>query len=281
MRDNTPLQAGVIVILALLLVSWLAPWIASSEREDAIIPFGPMQLDAERILEPPSSTHWLGTDQVGRDLLSRLLHGGRRSLATGLVATLVAILLATCFGAMAGVIGGGVDVVFSRVSDIVYAFPVLVGAIALLGLSTAGLWMSLPPSVRVGAVIGLFSWPFLYRFLRGEFRRWFHSEMADAARAIGCSRWRLALWHLLPAAALPALVPASFLAAGSILVEAGLGFLGIGILPPEPSWGNLILDGMKNVDLAWWLVLFPGLFVFTTVLAFHLLGEGLRRRLTP
>lgn len=273
-----PLRIGGGILLVLFALSVLAPWVASSSSAIAIVPFGPLELDQEQILTPPSTTHWLGTDQVGRDLLSRLLHGGRQSLVTGLTATLIAVLLAALLGAAAGARGGLFDTAFCRMTDIVYAFPVLVGAIAILG-QTSGEGPGLPPSVRVGLVIGIFSWPVLFRFVRSEVRRWARSEFAASARAAGAPSLRLAFLHLLPAAAIPALVPASFIAAGSILAEAGLGFLGLGMQPPEPSWGNLILDGMKTMDTAWWMTLFPGLFVFATVLAFQLLGEGLRRYL--
>ncbi|UCF69099.1 MAG: ABC transporter permease [Acidobacteriota bacterium] len=169
------------------------------------------------------------------------------------------------------------DVGLARLADIVNAFPAIVGAVALLGLAGGPLG-GLPPSARVGLVIALFSWPSLFRFMRAEVTRWSRSEIALAARAAGAGRWRLGLRHLMPLALTPVLVPAAFLAGGAVLVEAGLGFLGLGIRPPEPSWGNLLREGMTYVGSAWWLALFPGLAVFLTVLAFHLLADGLRQR---
>jgi peptide/nickel transport system permease protein len=259
---------GTGLLVLLLGATVLAAW-----------PTDPLAVAPPRALEPPSWEHPLGTDPVGRDVLARVLHGGRRSLLAGLVATALACGLGGALGALAGSGGRTADAVLARLNDLVYAFPALVGALVLLSVLPG------PPrgpgqAVRVGLVVGAFSWPVLFRYVRGEVRRVRHSDLALSARASGGSPWRVALRHMAPMALVPALVPASFLAAGTILVEAGLGFLGIGIRPPEPSWGNLLRDGMLHVERAWWLSLAPGALLFLTVLAFHLIGEGLLARMT-
>ena len=262
------LWAGAGLLLALVLATALAAW-----------PTDPLAVAPARALEPPSFDHWLGTDPVGRDVLARVLHGGQRSLLAGLVATALACVLGAAFGAFAGSGGRAVDAALARLNDLIYAFPALVGALVLLSV-LPGEPRGPGQAVRVGLVVGAFSWPALFRYVRAEVRRVRHSDLALSARAAGASPWRVALRHLAPMALVPALVPASFLAAGTILVEAGLGFLGIGIRPPEPSWGNLLRDGMLHVERAWWLSLAPGALLFLTVLAFHLIGEGLLARLT-
>ncbi|RMG49101.1 MAG: ABC transporter permease [Acidobacteria bacterium] len=297
-RGTLAAGAGILALLGLLaaaapVLASGRPWLARVDGRLAVrpparvvgraevlvpapVPYDPDRIDLARALEPPGPDHPLGTDAQGRDVASRLLHGGRRSLAAGAVATALALAIGAALGTGAGILGPAADTILARAADAVHAFPALVGAIALLGFGGPGGW----PAGRVGVVIGLFAWPTLFRYVRAEVRRWSGSDLAAAARASGAGPWRIGLRHLLPHALTPALVPASFLAGGAVLVEAGLGFLGLGIRPPEPSWGNLLRDGMLDGARAWWLALFPGLAVFLTVLGFHLLAEGLRRRLS-
>lgn len=233
----------------------------------------PARIDVERIFAPPSVADPLGTDALGRSVLARLVHGARPSLLAALIATACAVTIGFGLGAVAGLAGPAGDMLLTRATDVVDAFPPLLGALAILGVSPAG--SRLPPGVRIGAIVGLFAWPALFRFVRAEVRRLARSEVAAAARCAGAHPLPLALRHLLPLAAGPALVPAAFLAGGSVMVEAGLGFFGLGVPAPAPSWGNLLHEAYAYPS-AWWLALFPGACVFLTVLAFHLLGEGLR-----
>lgn len=267
-RGRGRILVGAALLAGLVAVTWLAA-----------IPTDPLGVAPERALEAPSAEHWMGTDPVGRDVLARVLHGGRRSLLAGLFATAIACVLGSGLGALAGTAGGVPDVLLSRFGDVIYAFPALVGALVLLTALPAGPGVLAQP-LRVGLVVGVFSWPVLFRYVRAEVRRWSQSPLAWNARACGTPPWRVAWRHLGPMALAPALVPLTFLAAGTVLVEAGLSFLGIGIRPPEPSWGNLLRDGLVHVERAWWLSLWPGAFLFLTVLAFHLLGDGLLTRVT-
>lgn len=238
-------------------------------------PHDPLRIDPDRVLEPPGAGHWLGTDSLGRDLLARVLHGGRRSLGAAFVASVTALTAGVFLGAAAGFSKPLADLALCRGADVVNAFPPLIGAMALLGLAWPADWI--PMTARVGCVIGLFSWPAVFRLVRAEAARRSRSELVLAARAAGASPLRTLLWHLGPQLAAPLAVPALFLAAGTILAEAGLGFLGLGLPPPAPSWGNLLFDGMSQVRSAWWLTAFPGLFLFLTVFALYLIGEGFRR----
>jgi len=293
------LVAGGLLLAAMsasaLLAPWLAtdrPWLARERGRLSVlppagaadeplvrapVPFDPLAVDITRSLEPPSRRHPLGTDALGRDLLSRMLHGARRSLAAGLLATALALAVALFLGAAAGMAPAGLDEALARVADVVNAFPALVGAVALLG-GAGGLVAGLAEPVQVAVVVGLFTWPALFRYVRAEVRRVASGEVALSALAAGAGPARVAARHLLPLALTPVLVPAAFVAGGTVLAEAGLGFLGLGIRPPEPSWGNLLRDGMAELRSAWWLTAFPGLAVFATVLAFQLLADGLRRR---
>lgn len=257
----------------------LAYWVSSREPGyqpilQAPVPFNPLTIDTDHVLEPPSARHWLGTDSLGRDLLSRVLHGGRRSLGAALAASVLALFTGVALGSLAGLSRRTADLALCRGADIVNAFPPLVGAMALLGLSLPLDWI--PVTARVGGVIGLFSWPALFRFVRAETERQARGDLVAAARAAGAGQLRTMTLHLVPQLVGPLAVPVLFLAAGTILAEAGLGFLGLGLVPPWPSWGNLLFDGMSQVRSAWWLTAFPGLFLFLTVFSLYLVGEGLR-----
>ncbi len=280
MRDRRPLIAGLALLAFFALVAVFAPALARHPGEGgALIPFGPLQVQQAHILEAPSARHWLGTDQVGRDVLSRALHGGRSSLGAGALATLIAVAIGAGSGALAGASRWRpLDTALARGADLALAFPALIGAMVLLSAAEERL-ETVPDALAVGVVVGLFSWPALFRFVRAEVRQLADSDLAAAARVVGATPSRTALRHLLPHAFVPALVPASFLAGSTVLAEAGLGLLGLGVDPPYASWGNLLRDGMNNVEYAWWLIAVPGALVFGTVLACYLVGEGLRRHL--
>jgi peptide/nickel transport system permease protein len=264
-----PLAAGLLLLATLAGLALAAAVVSPLGWLD------PLRIDIDRVLEPPSAAHWFGTDGLGRDVLARTLHGGAASLGAAAIATGLALALGAALGSLAGVAGRLGDTLMSRLADAFHAFPPLVAALALLGAG-AGPLAALPAGPRVGLVVGLFYWPGLFRFVRAETRRLAESPLTDAARAAGARRGRIAFRHLLPQALVPLLAPAPFVAGGAVLAEAGLGFLGVGIRPPAPSWGNLLADGLYFIDSAWWLSLFPGGFLFLSVLGCFLAGEGLR-----
>jgi peptide/nickel transport system permease protein len=246
----------------------------------APIPHHPTRVNLDRALSPPSARHWLGTDGLGRDVAARLVHGGRVSLGVGLLSAALAVLVGLPLGALAGYAGGTADAVVSRLTEAVLCFPTLLIALALL---TAGPgWLEGAPDVlRVAVVLAATGWIPVARYLRGEFLRLRSSDLVAAARACGAGHLRIAVRHLLPAAAAPVLVTAAFAVAGSIVLEAALSFLGLGVRPPTPTWGGLLREARAHVDRAWWLTLFPGTALFLSILACNLLGEGVRDLLDP
>jgi peptide/nickel transport system permease protein len=256
---------GATAVLILVCVSLLAPFIS---------PYDPTTIDVYNVLLPPSTEHLLGTDELGRDLLSRIIWGSRVSLKVGLVAVGIALCIGTLIGAVAGFYGGKIDAVLMRFVDIMLAFPTFFLILAVIAI--------LEPSIfTIMAVIGITSWMDVARLVRAEFLTLKERDFVDAAKAAGVSNPRLIFKHLLPNALSPVFVAATFGIAGAILVESGLSFLGLGVQPPEPSWGNILTSGKDNIEVAWWLSLYPGLAILITVLSYNLVGEGLRDALDP
>ena len=256
---------GATAVLILVCVSLLAPFIS---------PYDPTTIDVYNVLSPPSTEHLLGTDELGRDLLSRIIWGSRVSLKVGLVAVGIALCIGTLIGAVAGFYGGKIDAVLMRFVDIMLAFPTFFLILAVIAI--------LEPSIfTIMAVIGITSWMDVARLVRAEFLTLKERDFVDAAKAAGVSNPRLIFKHLLPNALSPVFVAATFGIAGAILVESGLSFLGLGVQPPEPSWGNILTSGKDNIEVAWWLSLYPGLAILITVLSYNLVGEGLRDALDP
>lgn len=236
------------------------------------IPFGPAQTDLLHALAPPSGQHLLGTDRVGRDVASRLIHGGRASLAVGLFATLFAALVGLLVGALAGFLGGAWDAVLARAMEVVQTFPVLFLLLGVMALAPgAGLWTLI-------AVLGLSRWIEMGRLARAEALRVRSLEYVLAARALGSSERRTFALHVLPAAAGPVLVSASLAVGGMVLIESALSFLGFGVPPPTASWGELLAQARATPN-AWWLATGPGLSIFLVVAGCNVLGEGLRETL--
>jgi peptide/nickel transport system permease protein len=256
---------GAVTVLFLICISLLAP---------VISPYDPTTIDVYNVLSPPSKTHVLGTDELGRDLLSRIIWGSRVSLKVGFVAVGIALLIGSIIGAVAGFYGGKVDAILMRLVDIMLAFPTFFLILAVIAI--------LEPSIfTIMAVIGITSWMDVARLVRAEFLTLRERDFVDAARAIGISNVRLIFKHILPNALSPVFVAATFGVAGAILIESGLSFLGLGVQPPDPSWGNILTSGKDNIEVAWWLSLFPGLAILITVLSYNLVGEGLRDALDP
>ncbi len=256
---------GGIIVLALITTSLLAPVLA---------PYDPTSIDVYNVLSPPSGAHMLGTDELGRDLLSRIIWGSRVSLKVGFVAVGIAIMIGIFIGSIAGFYGGRVDAILMRFVDMMLAFPTFFLILAVIAI--------LEPNIfTIMAVIGVTGWMDVARLVRAEFLTLKERDFVDAARALGIRNKRLIVRHVLPNALSPVFVAATFGVAGAILTESGLSFLGLGVQPPDPSWGNILTAGKDNIEIAWWLSLYPGLAILITVLSYNLVGEGLRDALDP
>ncbi len=226
------------------------------------------------MLSPPSKEHPLGTDELGRDLLSRIIWGSRVSLKVGFIAVGIAITAGIIIGAISGFYGGLVDTILMRFVDIMLAFPTFFLILAVISILEQSIF-------TIMVVIGLTNWMDVARLVRAEFLSLKEKDFVSAARAVGASDKRLIFRHILPNALSPVFVAATFGVAGAILIESGLSFLGLGVQPPEPSWGNILTAGKDNIEVAWWLSLYPGLAILITVLSYNLVGEGLRDALDP
>lgn len=239
-----------------------------------LIPYSPVATALDETLLPPGRKHWMGTDDLGRDILARMLHGAGISLKVGLVAVGIALMIGVVVGALAGFYGGVMDIVLSRVIEVVICFPFLFLILTVI--------VFLPPSIyNIMIVIGITRWTSIARYTRGEFIRIKSQEFTEAARALGVLDKKIIFRHILPNSLAPVLVAATFGVANAILIEAALSFLGLGIQPPTPSWGDILATGRRYIEVAWWLATFPGLAIFVTVTAYNLLGEGLRDASDP
>jgi peptide/nickel transport system permease protein len=265
LKRNPLAMAGVCVVAALFALSLLAPLIA---------PYEPNGINAWTVLSPPSWQHWFGTDELGRDVLSRIIFGARISLKVGFVAVGIAVSIGTVVGLVSGYYSGVVDTVMMRFVDIMLCFPTFFLILAVITVREPSIW-------NIMIVIGLTGWMGVSRLVRAETLSIREMDYILAARCIGCSDLRIIFRHILPNAVSPVLVSASLGVAGAILTESALSFLGIGVLPPTPSWGNILTSGKDYIEFAWWLSLFPGLSILVTVLAYNLLGEGIRDALDP
>jgi len=264
-RRNQLALVGGAVVLVLSLAALLAPVLA---------PYEPSAYDVKKILLPPGPGHWLGTDQIGRDLLSRMLYGAQISMAVGFVSVGIAVLVGTLIGTVAAYYGGRVDEFLMRFVDLMLNFPRFFLLLTLIALLRPSIWV-------IMTVIGLTGWMGLARLVRGEILSLKEREFVLGARALGVPDRRIMFRHILPNALVPVLVSATIGVAGAILAESGLSFLGLGVQPPTPSWGNILIDGKANLEIAWWLSVFPGMAILVTVLAYNLFGEGLRDALDP
>ncbi len=232
------------------------------------------EYDLDSIVTGPSSKHLLGTDEQGRDLASRMIYGTRVSILIGFIAVFIYVSIGIIIGSIAGYYGGKVDLVISRFIEIIICFPtffLILTVLALIG----------PSLVNVMVVIGLTGWTGIARIVRGEFLKFRESDFVTASRAMGARDSWIIIRHILPNSLAPVLVSATFGIASTILIESSLSFLGFGVQPPTPSWGDILSQSRDFMDFAWWLTLIPGFAIFVTITSYNLLGEGLQDALDP
>ncbi|MHB8843154.1 MAG: ABC transporter permease [Nitrospirota bacterium] len=265
MKRNWLAFGGGLLVLTVFVVAIFAPWLA---------PYDPSKIDIKNILVGPGSQHLFGTDDLGRDVLSRMIWGSRVSLEVGFVAIGIATIIGILLGAISGFYGGYIDSAIMRAVDIMLSIPTIFLVLAVIAI--------LEPSIlNIMIVIGLTSWMEPARLVRAEFISIKEREFVTAARALGATDSRIIFKHILPNGLSPILVSATMGVGGAILVESALSFLGLGVQPPTPSWGSLLSSGKDNIEIAWWLSAFPGLAILITVLGYNLLGEGIRDALDP
>ncbi|HVF04228.1 MAG TPA: ABC transporter permease [Frankiaceae bacterium] len=272
-RDRVAMAAAI-TILILVLVAIFAPVF------EKLIGHGPYfqdrtnGLSAGGIPQGPSKDALLGYDAIGRDVLIRIIFGARISLFIGIVSTSIALLIGVTIGMFAGYFGGKVDTVLSGVMDVVLSFPFLLTALVLVALFEPSAYISI-------IIIAIFGWTYIARIVRGQVLSLREKEFVEAARSLGASDLRIMFSDILPNLVAPIIVYATLLIPSNILAEASLSFLGLGVKPPTPSWGGMLQESFELYTVAWWFFIFPGLALLTTVLAFNLLGDGLRDALDP
>jgi len=261
---NPMVVSGVVVVLAWALIAATAPWIA---------PYDPIEQDVENRLAPPSSLHWLGQDGMGRDVLSRLLYGGRVSLPVAAVVVVLASIFGTLYGALAGFVGKGLDEAAMRIVDMVLSFPALILAMAIAA--------ALGPSIHNSMLAMLLVWwPPYARLARGQVLALKECDFIPAARSLGMSSRRILLRHILPNALNPSLVLMAMDFGNAIIITAALSFLGLGTVPPTPEWGAMVSEGRELMQ-QWWISTFPGLAILTVAIACNFIGDGVRDVLDP
>ena len=264
-RRNRNAVAGAVLLTFLVATALLA---------SAIVPYPPTKPQPRVALEPPSLQHWMGTDEIGRDILSRVLAGARISLQVGLIASSITLVFGVAFGLFAGYRGGWVDAIIMRAVDVMLAMPTLLFALAIVAALGASL-------LNVMLAVGVAGIPRFTRLMRGCVLSAKQNVYVEAARAVGCGGLRIAVRHILPNVYGPALVLATLNVGVAILTAAALSFLGMGAQPPTPEWGLILARGRDYLRTAWWISTFPGLAIVVTVLAVNTLGDGLQDTLNP
>ncbi|MBG0777571.1 MAG: ABC transporter permease [Desulfovibrionaceae bacterium] len=259
------LVIGGTIVGVMSVAALLAPWIT---------PYDPTALNVDVLLQPPSAAHLLGTDALGRDVFARMLFGARVSLWVGFVAVGLSVAIGLALGLAAGYFGGLVDEIIMRGVDIMLCFPSFFLILAVIAFLE-------PSLLNIMVIIGLTSWMGVARLVRAETLSLRSRDFVDAARLAGAGPVRIICLHILPNAVGPVLVSATLGVAGAILVESSLSFLGLGVQPPMPSWGNMLMEGKDVLEIAPWLSIFPGLAILVTVLGYNLLGESLRDLFDP
>ncbi|MGK0500733.1 MAG: oligopeptide transport system permease protein [Oceanicoccus sp.] len=265
LRKNPAAMTGLVILLSMVVIALLTPWIAPYSYETQNLDIG---------ATPPSLQHWLGTDTFGRDLLTRIMYGGRVSLAVGFIATSVALLIGVLWGAVAGYAGGKVDALMMRIVDILYALPFMIFIILLMvvfGRSILLLFLA----------IGCVEWLTMARIVRGQVLSLRQQEFVEAAVAMGLSPWQIITRHIIPNSLGPIIVYVTLTIPSVMLLEAFLSFLGLGIQPPQSSWGLLISYGVETMEEYPWLLIYPGIALSLTLFSLNFLGDGLRDALDP
>jgi len=257
--------AGLVIVMLLFVVAILAPILA---------PYDSTEIQVRSILLPPSSQHWFGTDELGRDVLSRMIFGSRISLAVGFIAVGIATIIGILVGALAGYYGRWIDGILMRFVDTMLCIPDIFLILTVIAFIGQSIW-------NIMVIIGMTSWMGVARLVRAEFLTLKEREFVLAARASGAGDLRIIFLHILPNALAPVFVSAILGVASAVLIESALSFLGLGVQPPMPSWGNILTSGKDNIETAWWLSVFPGMGILITVLGYNLLGEGLQDILNP
>ncbi len=264
-RRHGLLVIGLVIVLTMILGALLAPWLT---------PYGPLDIDGHSIFQAPSAAHWFGTDSYGRDVFTRMLYGARVSLWVGFVSVGISAVIGVTLGLLSGYFRGIVDETIMRFVDVMLCFPSFFLILAVIAFLD-------PTLLNIMVVIGLTSWMGVARLVRAQTLSLRERDFVAAARLAGAPTSRILLRHILPNAIAPVLVAATLGIAGAILVESGLSFLGLGVQPPEASWGNMLLEGKQSLEIAWWISAFPGLAILLTVLGYNLVGESLRDALDP
>jgi len=265
LRRRKPALFGLAVVVFFVLLALLAPWLS---------PYDPIATSWGAIRKPPSAEHWFGTDEIGRDVLARVVWGTRASLAAGLVSVAISVAIGVPIGLAAGFLGGFTDGLISRITDAFLACPFLILAIAMAAF--------LGPSLTNAMIaIGVSATPIFVRLTRAQVINIKVEDYVEAARALGNPPWRIAIRHVLPNVVAPLIVQTTLAIAAAIIAEASLSFLGLGQQPPAPSWGSMLNTAKNYMDQAPWMAIWPGMAIFVLVLAFNLLGDGLRDALDP
>ncbi len=262
---NRRIAIGAAVLITMYLIGLLAPWLSPADPNAQIL---------LNRLRPPSTAHPLGTDSLGRDILSRAIWATRISLSVSLVAMLITICVGSILGLLAGFLGGAVDMVIMRLTDMLMAFPIFILLITIVAIYGSGLGLLI-------LFLGFTAWPLAARTIRAEVLSLKHRDFIDAARVNGASTARILWFHVLPGVLSVIVVTATLRVATVILIESGLSYFGLGVTPPTPTWGNMASEGRLYLDTAWWITTFPGVLIVITVLAYNLLGDGLRDELDP
>lgn len=265
LRRNKMAMVGLAIVILMLLIAVFAPLVS---------PYGPNDRDKEQSQSPPSAEHFFGTDLLGRDVFSRVVYGSRVSMTVGVVAVGISLLIGLFFGALSGFFGNIADAVIMRFADIFFAFPYILGAIAIMTVLGPGF-------INVFIAIGILGWASVARLFRSSILSIKEKEYIEAAKAIGASNFRIIVRHILPNAFTAIIVYSTMNVGTAIIVEAALSFLGLGVQPPTPSWGKMLAESLSYINISPWMMFFPGMAIVITVMGFVLLGDGLRDAFDP